>query len=870
MIKHVYTYMNHFYKCSKSTWYRACHALKLGSHAIYFYMLIAAGLSGLSHRSLAQDLLDKKISIAQPDITRAKALKIIGQLAECNFAYADEVVQSDKNISLNYKQTALHLILRKAFGIHKDQLRVYGNTIHIGQRDIRKSVVRQSIDTVYQQPKNFSIDPVVITGQYRPQSVNKSIYRVEVIDKRQIENMAVSNVGELLKQQLNIEIENQAGTGRAKIRVLGLNSQYAKILLDNIPIAGDENMGSDVDLSTISMDDVERVEIVKGAMGVEYGANSIAGVINIITKKRANHKVDLGIDLQEETVGSEYNLYLDKRAKGRHIQKINGSVNLSDNLTMGGSFSRDQFNGLWGDYKGAGIYLDEIGPISYPQDRGYDWSPKTSYNGNAYLSYQIKRMSVFYKFNLFQSDVTHYNPNIYPFELKDEGILINASINNDYHNTRYNHHLNLRGDFWKDAHYTLDASLQKNALEHRRQGINLFDNSVIDPANGLPNSNRLQASDWQKLYQSSGFYSKGSVIKPLIKQKIDFNLGYELDNTTGNQGYTQWFNDVSLSSPIQQTLFTGAAYSSFEWQVNSWIMVRPGFRANFSNRLKMRSNESLTTRLRLNQKNDLRIIFGTSTRFPNYQELFSWFVDAVHDYRGNPDLKPEYGKTAELAWTYKTELDNNVHLETNLSSMYQYIRDRIISVTYRVPGESQMTGRNTFDNENKYSGLLNQVNANLVSERFHFSVAASLVGYRGSDNASAGEYNEFLTNFQANGQATYLLPAGFRFALFYRYTGRQPLYVFLPTGIGSDLQPTGYYKVLAKTEDYHSMDVNVAKSLLDRRLDLRIGVRNLFKVTDINYTLINPPAHIVDLDYGQLRLNYGRMLFAKLSYRIFQ
>ncbi|SHG87303.1 TonB-dependent receptor plug domain-containing protein [Pedobacter caeni] len=854
--------MKHFYKCRKSTLVREFSAKKIierpGVYALFFALYLLCSFPVFAQQS---SLLQQKISIKTGRITKAKALLELGRLANCTFSYADDLIKSEELVQLDYRNKPLKVVLKGIVGGTPDLL-VQGNTIHI--KAVRPPVAKVTKVLKPDSSKvsgNFDLNPVVITGQYRPQTLNKSIYRVEVIGKEQIRNMAVSNVAELLKQQLNIEIENQSGMGRSKIRVLGLNSQYTKILMDNIPIAGDENMGSDVDLTTISLDDVERVEIIKGAMGVEYGANSIAGVINIITKKNSEHKTDLSFEIQEESIRKEYNLSSSDHAKGRHIQKINASHNLTNQLSFGGSVSRDQFNGYRGQYTGAGMSKEMT------DKRGYEWSPKTSWNSNVYLSYTNKHFSAFYKFNYFSSDLTNYGHFANGFLLKDEQLYVNASVNNDYRNGRYNHHLNLRGDFWKNAYYTLDASYQKNGLEHRRQAINLEDNSVIDKSNGIPGSEKLQATDWEKYYQSAGVYAKGTFLKPILHKKLDFNAGFEMDRTKGNQGYTNFFNDVSLSSPIENTLFTGSTYTSVEWNLSPKIMIRPGFRLNFSNKLKMRTNQSVTTRYRLNEYNDLRLILGTSTRFPNYEELYSWFVNSIHDYRGNPDLKPEYGKSAEFQWSFRKELPGNIHLETNLSSMFQHITDRIVSTVYRVEGESSLTGRNTYANENKYYGLLNQLDINLVSDKFHFSVGASILGSKGNDGASVDDYNEFLWNTQVNAQFSYLLPAGFRTAFFFRHVGRQPLYEIVATGKGADLQPTGFIKILNKTDAYQNLDFSVAKRFLKNKVDLRLGVKNLFDVTDINYKAVNKPDNIY-YSLRTLRLYYGRSYFLRLSYKI--
>ncbi len=847
--------MNHFCKCSKTTWVGLCVAF-----------LISYSFSAYAQQST---LLAQRISIKTGHITVAEALTELGRHANCSFAYSDDLIDRDREVSLNYRSTTLASILRRSFGITAGRLLVQGDVIHIraAPPNARPVITGAPPQDTTRIARSYDLDPVVVTGQYRPQSLNKSIYRVEVIDKRTIDNMAVTNVGELLKQQLNIDIENQSGIGRSKIRVLGLNSQYTKILMDNIPIAGDENMGNDVDLSTISMDDVEQVEIIRGAMGVEYGANSIAGVINIITKKRAANGTDVSLDIQEETVANEYNLRFDDNAKGRHVQRLNASHNLNKYLSVGGSLSRDKFNGLWGEYDGAGLITEPIGrfPVT---TRGYDWSPKESWNSNLYASFSTARLSVFYKFNHFRSNLTQFGRQAENFLLKAEDVYVNAAINNDYRNTRYNHHLNLRGDFWKNAYFSLDASLQKNGLEHRRRAVNLFDNSTIHPINGLPGNTRLKPQDWMEYYESEGFYSKGTLLKPIVHGKLDFNLGYEVDRTTGNQGYTNTFADVVLGEPQQHTITTGGAYASAEWQVSPRMMVRPGFRMNFSDKRNMRTNESLTARYRLNDRNDLRLILGTSTRFPNFQEMYMYFVDAIHEYVGNPDLRPEYGQSAELQWGHRREVSSGVYLQTSVGAMFQYIQDRIVNVTYQSEREGVMTGTNTFTNENNYHGLSSQLDARLVSDRFHFSVAGSLVGYRGSDDASVTEYSKFLINSQANAQATYIFPGGIRAALFYRYVGKQPQYVFLPKSApGADLQVTDYYKVLTETEPYHNLDFNVAKTFFGKKLDVRAGVRNLLGVTDITYTMVNPPDHIVDREAGTLRLYYGHTYFVKLTYR---
>ena len=73
--------------------------------------------------------------------------------------------------------------------------------------------------------------------------------------------------------------------------LFGLDGEYFKVLIDNVPIINEGGFGNGTDLTLINLDDVERIEIVEGAMGVQYGSNAFTGIINIITKKSSRYNM---------------------------------------------------------------------------------------------------------------------------------------------------------------------------------------------------------------------------------------------------------------------------------------------------------------------------------------------------------------------------------------------------------------------------------------------------------------------------------------------------------------------------------------------------------------------------------------------------
>ena len=176
------------------------------------------------------------------------------------------------------------------------------------------------------QAKINELEQVVITGQFSPQSVKKSVFEVTVISKEKIDQQAANNLADVLNQTLNINIIPNASTGKSGVQMFGLDGQYFKILVDNIPVVNDEGLGNNTDLTQMNLDDIQQIEIVEGSMGVQYGADAVSGIINIITKKSSQYKWEISPYIQEETVGDEYNF----KDEGRHIQSIKIGHNFSD------------------------------------------------------------------------------------------------------------------------------------------------------------------------------------------------------------------------------------------------------------------------------------------------------------------------------------------------------------------------------------------------------------------------------------------------------------------------------------------------------------------------------------------------------------
>ncbi len=71
----------------------------------------------------------------------------------------------------------------------------------------------------------------------------------------------------------------------------GLPSYYTKVLIDGVDVSDSSLMQPSYNFANLTVDDIEKIEIVQGAQSGLYGSNAVGGVINIITKKDTANRI---------------------------------------------------------------------------------------------------------------------------------------------------------------------------------------------------------------------------------------------------------------------------------------------------------------------------------------------------------------------------------------------------------------------------------------------------------------------------------------------------------------------------------------------------------------------------------------------------
>ena len=142
----------------------------------------------------------------------------------------------------------------------------------------------KSIDALVDSiSRQFDLGEVVVTGTRTPKFLKDTPIQTRVISSRDIQRLDATNIEDLLQQELPGVEFSYAMNQQKHLNFSGFGGQGVLFLVDGERLAG-ETM-DDIDFTRLNMDNVERIEIVKGAASALYGSNATGGVVNIITKK---------------------------------------------------------------------------------------------------------------------------------------------------------------------------------------------------------------------------------------------------------------------------------------------------------------------------------------------------------------------------------------------------------------------------------------------------------------------------------------------------------------------------------------------------------------------------------------------------------
>ena len=148
------------------------------------------------------------------------------------------------------------------------QLLVFAATPAIASAQIAKDTARTA--------------PIVVTATRSPLAASRAPSSVSVVSGDQLRREGITTVLDALRQVPGVAVV-QTGSygGVTSLFIRGGESKFAKVLIDGVPV---NDAGGAFDFSTLSTDNLERIEIVRGPASVLYGSDAMAGVVQLFTR----------------------------------------------------------------------------------------------------------------------------------------------------------------------------------------------------------------------------------------------------------------------------------------------------------------------------------------------------------------------------------------------------------------------------------------------------------------------------------------------------------------------------------------------------------------------------------------------------------
>ncbi|MFA5100732.1 MAG: TonB-dependent receptor plug domain-containing protein, partial [Candidatus Omnitrophota bacterium] len=139
---------------------------------------------------------------------------------------------------------------------------------------------------------DVALERITVTGNRSQGTVYEVADNVIVIDQSELAQMAARNAGEALSYIPGVDILPRSGFGQANsISIQGSDPRQVRFMIDGIPL--NSQSSGQVNPSMLPLDNIKRIEIVKGASSSLWGSG-LGGVVNIITKDAGTTLVPSG------------------------------------------------------------------------------------------------------------------------------------------------------------------------------------------------------------------------------------------------------------------------------------------------------------------------------------------------------------------------------------------------------------------------------------------------------------------------------------------------------------------------------------------------------------------------------------------------
>ncbi|MDD5033988.1 MAG: TonB-dependent receptor [Methylococcaceae bacterium] len=562
-------------------------------------LLLSTGASTAAKPSITFDIPPQLLSTALERLAKETKLQLL---------YPGDAVAGKRSAGLSGSYTpsqALEKLLRGS-GLAFSYTGAHAVAIKPGKEKTPEPESKSAA------PQAFVLDPVVVTASKIERNASEVPSTVAVIDDKQIQQMYNRDLTDVMQRAAGVDVTRSGTNGVGTINIRGLGDERTATLIDG-QYANflDPGIGNRSPIQTVDWDNVERVEIVRGAGSALYGPSAMGGVVNIITK-----------DAPEEP-------------------NVTRPFFLVDSLpTFGGGFTTG------GTVDKLGYFLD----FKHQGSDGYKSSPDPAFfpNSSVTMLHSLKN--------------GEWNKNQAGGRLKwspsDRSELkLSFSYLDDHNNPFERPNTSMNGQFGR---YSLDYS---HWLRDDDQiTVNL---TYRDHKTDLTGDNYFYPIQ-RNILPRETLYEDAKKLSGEVRNRWDVAPGHTL--LMGFYGSQDWAHRRTVSVPNNllsdnplNDIANYAFYGQYELALWDRLFVTLGgrgdwFEYDLSNPATGRSTrEDFTVfnprgglRFKFTDEVSLRASVGTGFRPPAPYSLIGQQYGPYYEAKANPSLKPEYSNSFDL------------------------------------------------------------------------------------------------------------------------------------------------------------------------------------------------------------------------------
>lgn len=469
------------------------------------------------------------------------------------------------------------------------------------------------------------LDEVVITATKDERSIYETGRSITVVHSKEIRESGALTLMDLLSstEGININGAGQNYGSKSTLFIRGASGNHSVVMIDGVRLSDPTSPDNGLDLSEISLANIERIEIVRGSHSTIYGSSAIGGVVNIITK------------------GSD--------TTGFHLDARYAFGTFAGNSDLDGEHE----NGLAFDYGlnlayqfKQGFYVN-AGILSH-HSKGFNSTVDTAVTPGTYK--HANQGDPFDKFG-YNARLGFKNNTLDAF-LAFRGEMQGAEIDDGGFRDDDNHVIETRRML---LNYGLKYKFNSTLSLRVNGGYTMLERFLVD------DSSLVDTTVYDQAFLENSYFGTSLNNEMVLNGKwkgfaLTLGANHVLETMTGDTYYYSpfWSDSSSLDTlDLNASILGFFAHadvdgSVFSEKCNAWTFglgARYAMHSRFGNALTL----ELAPGYKFSDKGMIYVSFSTGFNAPSLYQLFTPEKDFMSGIqRGNPDLKPESSVTWEL------------------------------------------------------------------------------------------------------------------------------------------------------------------------------------------------------------------------------